>query len=120
VSGEDGGARIQRAEFLTSAVRPEQYPPPVWPEIAVCGRSNSGKSTLINKILCRRGLAKTGKTPGKTRLINFFAVDGAWYLVDLPGYGFAKVARATQAEWGRMMAVYFAGRKKAGSAPDRL
>ncbi|MDR1605355.1 MAG: ribosome biogenesis GTP-binding protein YihA/YsxC [Gracilibacteraceae bacterium] len=107
----EDGALVRRAEFLTSAVRPEQYPPPDRPEIAVCGRSNCGKSTLINKILHRRGLAKTGKTPGKTRLINFFSVDGEWYFVDLPGYGFAKVARATQAAWGRMMSVYFSGRK---------
>jgi GTP-binding protein len=102
---------IRQAEFLTSAARPSQYPPAVLPEIAVCGRSNSGKSTLINKLLRRKGLAKTGKTPGKTRLINFFAVDGEWYLVDLPGYGFAKVSRVVQSGWGRMMAVYFAGRK---------
>jgi GTP-binding protein len=102
---------IRQAEFLISAVRPAQYPPAVLPEVAVCGRSNVGKSTLINKLLQRKGLAKTGKTPGKTRLINFFAINGEWYLVDLPGYGFAKVPRAMQAEWGKMMAVYFAERK---------
>jgi GTP-binding protein len=81
------------------------------PEIAVCGRSNAGKSTLVNKLLQRKSLAKTGKTPGKTRLINFFAVNGQWYLVDLPGYGFAKVSHAMRAEWGKMMALYFAERK---------
>ncbi|MDR1321091.1 MAG: ribosome biogenesis GTP-binding protein YihA/YsxC [Gracilibacteraceae bacterium] len=111
---------IRQAEFLTSATRPQQYPPPVLPEVAICGRSNAGKSTLINKLLQRKGLAKTGKAPGKTRLINFFAVNGEWYLVDLPGYGFAKVSRATQAEWGKMMALYFSKRENLRGAVQLL
>jgi GTP-binding protein len=102
---------IRKAEFVTSAVKPGQYPPPVLPEIAVCGRSNVGKSSLINKLLRRKQLARVGKAPGKTRLINFFNVNDEWYLVDLPGYGFAKVSKDMQKNWGIMMKAYFAQRR---------
>ena len=85
--------KVSHAEFITSAVRPDQYPAGHRPEIAFVGRSNVGKSTLLNILLNRRGLAKTSKKPGKTRLINFFDVNGTVHFVDLPGYGFAKVSK---------------------------
>ncbi|MCL1918242.1 MAG: ribosome biogenesis GTP-binding protein YihA/YsxC [Peptococcaceae bacterium] len=102
---------IRKAEYIISTVKYSQYPPPIVPEIAVAGRSNVGKSSLINKFLGRRNLAKTGQTPGKTQTINFFNINDQWYLVDLPGYGYAKVPKTTKARWRRMMEEYFARRK---------
>jgi GTP-binding protein len=99
--------RITSAEFVTSAVSPMQYPADVGPEIAFVGRSNVGKSSLINTLLNRRGLAKTSGTPGKTRTINFFRVNGTLGFVDLPGYGFAQVSRAQRATWGPMVEQFF-------------
>jgi GTP-binding protein len=99
--------RITSAEFITSAVSPAQYPPDIRPEIAFVGRSNVGKSSLINTLLNRRGLAKTSSTPGKTRTINFFRVNGELGFVDLPGYGFAQVSRAERATWGPMLEQFF-------------
>jgi GTP-binding protein len=104
--------RITSAEFLTSAVTPPQYPANVGPEIAFVGRSNVGKSSLINTLLNRRGLAKTSSTPGKTRTINFFRVNGNLGFVDLPGYGFAQVSRAERATWGPMVAQFFETRQR--------
>lgn len=98
---------LRKVEFLISAVTPEQYPEGNKPELAVSGRSNVGKSSLINKLTNRKNLAKVGKTPGKTQTINFFNIDDEWYLVDLPGYGYAKVSRRTKAQWGKMMDTYF-------------
>ena len=92
--------RITAAEFVTSAVTPAQYPADVGP-VAFVGRSNVGKSSLINTLLNRRGLAKTSPTPGKTRTINFFRINGKFGFVDLPGYGFAQVSRAERATGGR-------------------
>jgi GTP-binding protein len=102
---------IRKAEYIISAVKYSQYPPPLVPEIAVAGRSNVGKSSLINRFLGRRRLAKTGQTPGKTQTINFFNINDQWYLVDLPGYGYAKVPQTTKARWRRMMEEYFSRRK---------
>lgn len=99
--------RISSAEFITSAVVPAQYPAGVEPEVAFVGRSNVGKSSLINTLLNRRGLAKTSSTPGKTRTINFFRVNGQLGFVDLPGYGYAKLSRAERAAWGPMMEQFF-------------
>lgn len=99
--------RISSAEFLTSAVTPAQYPANVGPEIAFVGRSNVGKSSLINALLNRRGLAKTSSTPGKTRTINFFRVNGKLGFVDLPGYGYAQVSRTERATWGPMVEQLF-------------
>jgi GTP-binding protein len=99
--------RITSAEFVTSAVTPAQYPADLGPEIAFVGRSNVGKSSLINTLLNRRGLAKTSSTPGKTRTINFFRVNGKLGFIDLPGYGFAHVSRAERAGWGPMVEQLF-------------
>jgi GTP-binding protein len=98
---------LRKTEFLISAVKPDQYPEGNRPEIAVSGRSNVGKSTLINKFVNRKNLAKVGNTPGKTQTINFFNINDEWYLVDLPGYGYAKVPLKLRAQWGKMMQTYF-------------
>ena len=103
--------RITSAEFVTSAIQPGQYPPAIGPELAFVGRSNVGKSSLINTLLNRRGLAKISGTPGKTRTINFFRVNGSLGFVDLPGYGFAKVSREERVAWGPMVEQMFRVRK---------
>jgi GTP-binding protein len=104
--------RITAAEFVTSAVTPAQYPADLGPEVAFVGRSNVGKSSLINALLNRRGLAKTSSTPGKTRTINFFRINGKLGFVDLPGYGFAQVSRAERATWGPMVGEFFETRQE--------
>lgn len=98
------------AKFVGSAAGPEGYPPGDLPEVAFVGRSNVGKSTLINGLLNRKGLAKTSGTPGKTRLINFFEVNGRFHLVDLPGYGYARVPKGEQAAWRNRIEGYLQGR----------
>lgn len=103
--------KVTAAEFVKSALLPEDYPKDGRPECAFVGRSNVGKSTLLNILLNRRGLAKTSKRPGKTQTVNFFDVNGRYYFVDLPGYGFAKVARELQEEWGRALTAYLSDRK---------
>jgi GTP-binding protein len=102
---------IKSAEFITSASKPSQYPPTVLPEIAFAGRSNVGKSSLINALLNRRHLVKTGSTPGRTQLINFFMVNRAFIFVDLPGYGYAKVPMHLKKNWGPMVETYLSQRK---------
>ncbi len=101
---------VKTAEFITSAVKSDQYPPPEYPEIAFAGRSNVGKSSLINKLVNRKRLVKTSSTPGRTQLINFFLVNEALSLVDLPGYGYAKVPAAVKRQWGPMVETYIANR----------
>lgn len=101
---------ITSADFITSAVKPDQYPAPELPEAAFAGRSNVGKSSLINTLVNRKRLVKTGSTPGRTQLINFFRVNAAFHLVDLPGYGYAKVPAAVQRKWGPMVETYITGR----------
>jgi GTP-binding protein len=101
---------IKSVEFLTSATRKSQYPPEGVPEIAFAGRSNVGKSSLINLLMNRRKLAKVSQNPGKTRTINFFVVNGEFRIVDLPGYGYAKVSKAEAEKWGPMMEEYLSGR----------
>ncbi len=103
---------IKNAEFLTSAVKPSQYPEEGIPEIAFAGRSNVGKSSLINLLLGRKSLAKVSSSPGKTRTINFFLINnGEFRLVDLPGYGYAKVSKSTSEDWGKMMETFLTKRK---------
>ncbi len=102
---------IRSAEFLTSAVSPAQFPPERLFEIAFTGRSNVGKSSLINLLLGRKKLAKVSGTPGKTRTINFFLINGSFRLVDLPGYGYAKVAKSETQRWDAMMDAYLSSRR---------
>jgi GTP-binding protein len=102
---------ITSAEFVKSAVKPSQYPPADLPEIAFTGRSNVGKSSLINTLVSRKHLVKTSSTPGRTQLINFFVINGAFSFVDLPGFGYAKVPEAVRKSWGPMIETYLSTRK---------
>ena len=102
---------IKSAEFVTSAVKPSQYPPAVLPEIAFAGRSNVGKSSLINTLVNRKRLVKTSSTPGRTQLINFFNINEKFSFVDIPGYGYAKVPAAVKKKWGPMIETYITTRK---------
>ena len=104
--------KISKADFVTSAVAPEGYPQERLPEIAFMGRSNVGKSSLINSLLGNRKLARTSGTPGRTQLINFFRVNERFLFVDLPGYGYAKVPQAIRRQWGAMVENYLANRKE--------
>jgi GTP-binding protein len=101
---------IHDARFLTSNSRADLCPAPTLPEYAFIGRSNVGKSSLINMLTERKGLAKTSASPGKTQLINHFVINDNWYLVDLPGYGYAKVSKVSRAEWARMINYYLRNR----------
>ena len=103
--------KVISATYLNSAMRPDQFPRDRRPEVAFAGRSNVGKSSLLNKLLNRRGLAKTSGTPGKTQTINFFDVNNRFYFVDLPGYGYAKVPKALKAKWRRVMTSYLVRRE---------
>ena len=103
-------ATIKKVEFLKSAVEPKDYPPPDKPEIAVVGRSNVGKSSLINAIF-KRSIAKVSSNPGKTRLINFFQLNDKIYFVDLPGYGYAAVSKKEREKWKNMIEKYFYNRE---------
>jgi GTP-binding protein len=94
------------AVFLTSAFLKHQYPPPDLPEIAFAGKSNVGKSSLINTLVRRRKLARTSGTPGRTQSINFYRINGRLYFVDLPGYGYAKVSIAVKKSWRQMVETY--------------
>lgn len=101
----------RQARFLTSAARLRDLPADRGREVAFAGRSNAGKSSAINALTGRRGLARTSRTPGRTRLVNFFALDERRRLVDLPGYGYAKVPRAMSREWGVLVGAYLRSRK---------
>lgn len=100
------GINFNKAQFKAAYGLPSQIPAAKAPEVVVCGRSNVGKSSLINKLLGRKALAKVSQKPGKTATINFYDVDGV-YLVDLPGYGFAKVGQAERKRWADLIAGYF-------------
>lgn len=102
---------IRSAEFVISNTDPGKCPKPDKPEFAFIGRSNVGKSSLINLLTGRRDLAKTSGKPGKTQTINHFLVDGKWYLVDLPGYGYAGVSRTARQGWGKMIEKYLLNRE---------
>jgi len=101
---------IRSAKFICSAVTPGQYPPDDLLEVAFAGRSNVGKSSLINKILNRKKLVRTSKTPGRTQLLNFFEINELWRFVDLPGYGYAKVPAEVQKRWRPMVESYLTTR----------
>jgi len=101
---------VKTATFIKSGTKPAHYPEGDLPEIAFAGRSNVGKSSLINVLVNRKSLVRTSSTPGRTQLINFFDVNGTFTLVDLPGYGFAKVPLAVKKQWGPMMETYLSGR----------
>jgi len=103
--------KIKQAEYVGSYVQLKQLPDPELPEIAIVGRSNVGKSSLINKLCNRRNLAKSSSTPGKTRTINYYLINQSWYLVDLPGYGFARVSKAERDQWGNMIETYLSSRQ---------
>lgn len=98
------------AKFVISAAKPSDFPPPRLPELAVVGRSNVGKSSLINALVGQDGLARTSRTPGRTRLLNWFEIDGRFHLVDLPGYGYAAVDREMRAGWQPLIEEYLSKR----------
>lgn len=104
---------LQKAEFLTSITEMAKLPKDGLPQIAFSGKSNVGKSSVINRVLNRKNFARVGETPGKTVHINFFRIDDRAYFVDLPGYGYAKVPLAEKERWGKLMEQYF-------SVPERL
>lgn len=103
--------RISSARFVKSAKQANDFPKDRKPEIAFCGRSNSGKSSLLNALTNSQGLARTSSSPGRTQLINFFLVDGQTYYVDLPGYGYAKVPKGIRDTWGEMVEGYLRNRE---------
>lgn len=108
--------KILKAEFIKSCVSAEHFPSGDYPEVAVVGRSNVGKSSFINSLLNRRDLAKVSRTPGKTRAVNLFQIStsdtdlSTFYLVDLPGYGFAKISKSIRVQWGPLIEAYLVGR----------
>ena len=99
---------FQKVEFLISAAAPKDFPKDRLPEIAFAGKSNVGKSSVINRILQRKNFARVGERPGKTIHVNYFTIDSKCYFVDLPGYGYAKVSEKEKERWGRLMEDYFA------------
>jgi GTP-binding protein len=103
---------IRKADIFAIAVGPAQYPSGGRPEIALAGRSNVGKSSLINAFLNRKNLARTSSTPGKTQTLNFYEINDEWFFVDLPGYGYAKTSKEDRARWGRFIEAYLSGRRE--------
>jgi len=104
--------KITSAEFCKSAFEMAHWPVDGRPEIAFLGRSNVGKSSLLNSLLQRKGLARTSNTPGRTQSINFFLINESFYFVDLPGYGFAKVSKSMRSDWGKMAEEYLSQREQ--------
>ena len=102
---------IQKVEFLISAAASKDFPKNRLPEIAFAGKSNVGKSSVINRLLQRKNFARVGDKPGKTIHVNYFTIDNTCYLVDLPGYGYAQVSQAEKDRWGRLMEEYFAANR---------
>lgn len=103
--------KVTQADYIISAARPDQLPVDALPEIALAGRSNVGKSSMINRLINRKNLARTSSTPGKTQLLNYYLVNNALYFVDFPGYGFAKVSKTLRQEWGKMIENYLTTRE---------
>ncbi|MBS1519982.1 MAG: YihA family ribosome biogenesis GTP-binding protein [Bacteroidetes bacterium] len=97
---------VKSAEFICSNTQVSKLPPPVKPEYAFIGRSNVGKSSLINMLTGKKGLAKTSQTPGKTQLINHFLINENWYIVDLPGYGYARISKNKKEDWNKFIRTY--------------
>lgn len=97
---------VKSAEFICSNTQVSKLPPPVKPEYAFIGRSNVGKSSLINMLTGKKGLAKTSQTPGKTQLINHFLINDNWYIVDLPGYGYARISKNKKEDWNKFIRTY--------------
>ena len=102
---------FQKVEFLISAANPKDFPKVRLPEIAFAGKSNVGKSSVINRILLRKNFARVGEKPGKTIHVNYFTIDSKCYFVDLPGYGYAKVSQSEKERWGKLMENYFAANR---------
>ena len=102
---------LHNVEFLISAANPKDFPSNRMPEIAFAGKSNVGKSSVINRILQRKNFARVGEKPGKTIHVNYFTIDKACYFVDLPGYGYAKVSQKEKERWGKLMEDYFAAQR---------
>lgn len=103
--------KIEQVEFIKSVLKPADYPKDNVSEIAFAGRSNVGKSSLINKLVNRKGMAKTSSTPGRTQMINYFLINKKFYFVDLPGYGYAKVPIAMKDNWGKAIETYLMNSK---------
>lgn len=104
--------KVTKAEIITSAVSKDHYPKARFPEIALAGRSNVGKSSFINKMIGRRNLVRTSSKPGKTRTLNFYTINDAISVVDVPGYGYAQVSKGERDKWGKMMEEYFESREQ--------
>jgi GTP-binding protein len=104
--------KVTSSNIVISAVRREQYPETDFPEFALAGRSNVGKSSFINKMLNRKGLARISSKPGKTQTLNFYLINEVLHFVDVPGYGYAKVSKSERAAWGRMIETYFTTREQ--------
>ena len=102
--------KVNKVEMIMSAVRPEQYPDTGYPEFALAGRSNVGKSSFINRMISRKSLARTSSKPGKTQTLNFYEIEDQLYFVDVPGYGYAKVSKTEREAWGQMIEQYLTGR----------
>jgi GTP-binding protein len=103
--------KVNQAEFIISAVGPSQYPPDALPEIALAGRSNVGKSSLINRMIQRKNLARTSSQPGKTQQLNYYKINSDLFFVDLPGYGYARASKSKREIWGKFIEEYLTTRE---------
>lgn len=103
--------KVHNVEMIMSAVRPEQYPSEGYPEFALAGRSNVGKSSFINKMIGRKSLARTSSKPGKTQTLNFYKIEEQLFFVDVPGYGYAKVSKSSRETWGKFIQQYMTERE---------
>lgn len=104
--------KVHNVEMIMSAVRPEQYPDEGYPEFALAGRSNVGKSSFINRMIARKSLARTSSKPGKTQTLNFYKIEEQLFFVDVPGYGYAKVSKTEREAWGKMIEEYLTTREE--------